>query len=179
MKYYLYRQDNYTVHSIDRRPLGDSKLNYSKMERNLRRYKNKKYPKKPKSVTEIMEAYKNPEILHQFGNNLRNTAQFYIDTVQIEPNSVFTVFASHQVLDLVKRHISFDEQYIMMDGTFDVTPIGYYQLFIIYIQFKNDVSFSFLIKKSQKYRAISINYYHDSGVSNILCPNVWQNCEVI
>lgn len=114
------------------------------MERNLRRYKSKKYPKKPKSVAEIIEAYKNPQILHQFGNNLRNTAQFYIDTVQVGPNSAFTVFASHQVLDLVKSYVPFDEQYIMMDGTFDVTPIGYYQLFIIYIQFKNDVSFSLI-----------------------------------
>lgn len=110
------------------------------MQRNLRRYANKKYPKIPKTVEDVIDAYKDPAIVRKYGRNLRNTEEFYIDTVQINPNSAFTVFASHQILNLVNKYVPFDEQFILMDGTFDVTPIGYYQLLVIYIKFKNDVS---------------------------------------
>lgn len=124
-----------------RRPLGETKLRYHKMERNLRRYTSTKYPRIPKTVDEVINAYEDPSVAQNFGQNLRKTEQFYIDTVQIEPNSAFTVFASHQLLNLVKKHVPFDEHFILMDGTFDVAPIGYYQLLVIYILYKNDVSF--------------------------------------
>lgn len=111
------------------------------MERNLRRKKNKKYPQKPKTVNDVIKAYDDPEIARKFGNNLRNTAQFYIDTITFL-SSAFTIFASHQVIDMIKRYIPNDRTY-MMEGTFAVVPIeNYYQLLIIYIQYKNDVSFA-------------------------------------
>lgn len=109
------------------------------MERNLRRKKNSKYPPKPKTVDDVIEAYKDPKIAQKFGNNLRNTAQFYINTVTFL-SSAFTIFASHQVINMIKKNIPSGRTY-MMDGTFSVVPIkDYYQLLIIYIQYKNDVS---------------------------------------
>lgn len=126
---------------ILRRPLGESKLRYKKMERNLSRKKNKKYPKRPKMVANLIEAYEDPNILQEFGNNLRNTSRFYIDTILLL-QSVFTVFASQQIIDMIKIHIPSDERTYMIDGTFSVVPIsGFYQLLVIYIQFKNDVRF--------------------------------------
>lgn len=41
---------------------GESNLRYTKMDRNLRRKKNKKYPRKPKTVNDIIKAYDDPEI---------------------------------------------------------------------------------------------------------------------
>lgn len=120
------------------------------MERNLRRYKNKKYPKTPKTVKDLVFAYQDSDIAQKFGRNLRKTEQFYIDTVELGPDIAFTLFASHQVLNLAKEHIPFEEQIIMMDarmdGTFDITPLGYYQLLVIYIQYKNDVGFNYFPK---------------------------------
>lgn len=43
---------------------------------------------------------------------------------------------------MIKQHIPTDDRRYMMDGTFDVAPLGsYYQLLIIYIEYKNDVGF--------------------------------------
>lgn len=125
------------------------------MERNLRRKKNKKYPEQPKTAAELIEAYKNANIMQKFGNNLRNTSRFYIDTVVVPPKSVFTVFASQQIIDLIKIHIPSDQRTYMMDGTFSVVPIRcYYQFLVIYIQFKNDVRFSHEIKKYLTYHSV-------------------------
>lgn len=118
------------------------------MQRNLRRRKNAKkpkYPKKPKTVTDVKKTFEDKETAQKFGRNLRNTEQFYIDTVvkkQSTKDSFFTIFASFQILNMVAAHIPACERIWMMDGTFDVTPVdvGYYQLLIIYIQYKNDVS---------------------------------------
>lgn len=116
------------------------------MERNLRRYKNKKYPKTPKTVKDLVFAYQDSDITQKFGRNLRKTEEFYIDTFELGPDTAFTLFASHQVLNLAKEHIPFEDQIIMMDGTFDITPLGYYQLLVIYIQYKNDVGFNLFSK---------------------------------
>lgn len=112
------------------------------MERNLRRHKNKKYPKVPRSAVDIIRSFEDSAVIQEFGFNLRKTKRFYIDTVEIDEKSSFTLFASHEIFDLVKKHILPNDRRYLMDGTFDVTPIGcHYQLLIIYIEYKNDVSF--------------------------------------
>lgn len=120
------------------------------MARNLRRYKNKDpYPKKPKSIVEVKKAFEDPVTVQKFGRNLRDTERFYIDTIIMErmtkdgiKESFFTIFASYEILNMIAVHIPLEQRIWMLDGTFAVTPIdgGYYQLLIIHIQYKNDVS---------------------------------------
>lgn len=115
------------------------------MARNLRRYTNKKYPARPKNTTEIKQAYGDVATMQEFGFNLRKTNKFYVDTVQTE-GSEFTVFASYDMLGMVNEKIPPEERRYMIDGTFDVVPIRYfYQLLVIAIEYKKDVSFFLLI----------------------------------
>lgn len=123
-----------------RRNLGESELKFEMLERNARRLKNGKFPKMPKCPSDIIEAFKDPTIYDRYALNLRKTKPFYIDTI-CAGTSYFTIFASHQVIDMINKHIPPSRRNYLIDGTFKVTPIGgYYQLLIIQIECANDVS---------------------------------------
>lgn len=111
------------------------------MSRNLRRYTNPKYPVQPTSATEIKNAFKNPTIEKDFGRNLRDSDPFYIDTIEMK-DSAFTVFASHEMIRMVNEYIPPGQRNYMVDGTFDVVPVGcgFKQLLVIAIEYKHDVS---------------------------------------
>lgn len=110
------------------------------MSRNLRRYTNTKYPSKPTTLAQIKEAYEDPSTMQKFGFNLRSTKRFYIDTIETK-NGGFTIFASHEIMQMIDDIIPPEDRKYMLDGTFDVTPIGrFYQLLIITIDYKKDVS---------------------------------------
>lgn len=109
------------------------------MKRNLGRILNPNRPKMPTTSKEISDAFQNEAIYNEYGRNERKTEPFYIGTVDKSSYS-FTMFASMDVVKMIEEYIPTDRRYLM-DGTFDVTPIGCYsQLLIIYIEFKNDVS---------------------------------------
>lgn len=110
------------------------------MKRNLVRILNPNRPKMPKTSNEISDAFKNEAIYNEYGLNEHKTEPFYIDTVDKNPFYSFTVFASMQVVKMIQQFLPDNRKYLM-DGTFDVTPLGCYaQLLVIYIEFKNDVS---------------------------------------
>lgn len=82
--------------------------------------------------------------MKKYGLNLRKTKRFYIDTV-VKENHFFTVFASKQIINLIKKFIKPGERNYLTDGTFKIVPITkYYQLLIINIGYKNDVSSNLL-----------------------------------
>lgn len=110
------------------------------MTRNLRRYTNEKYPAHPTTASQIKNAYEDPKNMEKFGFNLRNTKPFYINTVETK-SSAFAVFASHEIMGMVDEHIPPENRRYMLDGTFDVVPLGsFYQLLVIAIEYKSDVS---------------------------------------
>lgn len=108
------------------------------MERNLRRMKNKKVPTAPKTIEDVLNVFSDPAIITQYGLNLRKSERFYINTVK---NPGFTVFASFQAIKMIEKNIPLDERRYLLDATFKVKPLGdYYQVLIIHIELKNDVS---------------------------------------
>lgn len=123
-----------------RRKFGESKLTFKKIERNARRYKNRKYPSLPKRAIDIIKTFNDKAIVDKYGFNLRKSKRFYIDTV-VHGTFFFSVFASHQVISLIEKYIAPKDRRYLIDGTFKVVPLNkYYQLLIIHIQHKNDVS---------------------------------------
>lgn len=132
--------------SCSRRPFGECKLKLKSVEKNVARRTKKKRPQHVKTPDSIARAFENAETLNDFGLNMRKTERFYIDTIiesgkRGEPDVSFTLFASLQMIDLIKKHIPPQNRRYMMDATFDITPLGsYYQLLVIYIEYSNDVS---------------------------------------
>lgn len=107
------------------------------MKRNLRRILNADAPKYVKSAEEIAAAFENSKTFEAFGYNLRHTEIFYIATV-INPLNSFSLFGSYEVMKIIQKFIPEKRKYLL-DGTFDVSPTGYYQLLVIYIEYQNDV----------------------------------------
>lgn len=131
---------SYTDLGNFRRRIGESNLNYNSMARNLRRITSKKYSPKVTSLTKVKEAYDDPETMEEYGFNLRKTDQFYVNTIEAN-NRGFVLFASHQIMRMIDDHIPPENRKYMLDGTFDVRPIGgFYQLLIIAIEYKDSVS---------------------------------------
>lgn len=109
------------------------------MKRNLYRYTSEKYPKNPNSFLAVSEAFKDLHIFNDYGLNMRGNEPFYIGTVT-EPMYQFTLFASMDVISMIKKYIKPEDRRYMMDGTFSIRPTGpYYQVLVIYIEFQNDV----------------------------------------
>lgn len=158
-----------------RRDLGESELTFQMLERNARRLKNGKFPKMPRSPHDIIKAFKDPKIFDRYALNLRKTKPFYIDTI-CAGTSHFTIFASHQVIDMIKKHIPPSQRNYLIDGTFKVTPIGgYYQLLIIHIECANDVSVFLcneIIIHNVTVFFIKLKLQFFSGYTGYLCSDV-------
>lgn len=130
----------YLLQTNFRRELGESNLRFESLERNARRYK-ETFPPMPKCPQHIIEAFSDTKIFDKFAFNLRRTHQFYIGTVEYDAKHFFSVFASHQIMDMIEKNIPQNERNYLIDGTLKVTPIGgFYQLMVIHIEYKNDVS---------------------------------------
>lgn len=89
-----------------------------------------------------------------FGSNLDKTYHLYVDTV-IKRDFSFVIFVSAKVIRLINKFIPPDERYYLMDGTFKIVPRKFYQLLIISIEYKNDVS----IKKNILLRMWAVIFY--------------------
>lgn len=108
------------------------------MKRNLRRILNADRPTNPKTPENVATSFENENIMNDYGYNLRRTENFYITTVTQHASS-FTLFGSKEVMKMIEKFVPHNRKYLL-DGTFDVTPVGFYQLLIIYIEYQNDVS---------------------------------------
>lgn len=122
---------------IQREGFRNTKLRFKNIQKTLRRHKNKSHPKKPRSIKSVRDAFLDPQIMHDYGYNLEHDSKLYIDTV-ITKEYGFTLFASQFTIDFIKENIK--RRKYLMDGTFDSLPENYYQLLIIAIEYRNDVS---------------------------------------
>lgn len=106
--------------------------------RSLRRFKTKPYPTVPKTRLELQQTLNRSAVIRDHGYNLDGTARLYVDTVLTE-DYVFTIFASNDIIKIIKQNIEPMKRKYLLDGTFKVVPNQFYQLLIIAIEFKNDV----------------------------------------
>lgn len=109
------------------------------MKRTLQRHKNQQHPTNPRSVDGIREKFEDRNIMEKYGYNLENDSKFYIGTV-VEDDYAFTVFASIYVIEFIQKEIPHNARNYLMDGTFDSLPTEFYQLLIISVEYRNDVS---------------------------------------
>lgn len=127
--------------NFSRRDKGEcSKLDISKMKRHLDRVKNAKHPKSPKTCGELKELFENQDIIDKYGLNLKSTEKLFIGTI-VNKDFAFSLFASFSIIKMIVDHIDPRSRNYLMDGTFSCAPRLFYQLLIISIEYKNDVSF--------------------------------------
>lgn len=124
--------------STFRRNLGESKLRFTSVERELYRLRDKEYPNIPKTHEDIEKSFKDPEVFENYGKTLNKQHDFYVASL-VQKKYAFHIFASFAVIGLIKNHIAPENRYYLMDGTFKIIPRELNQLLIISIEYKNDV----------------------------------------
>lgn len=113
-------------------------MKLKRIGRQLKRIKNKSYPKSPENVESIRAKMLESEIGKDYGYTKDGLHNLYIDSV-INENYSFCLFASFKTIEVIKNEIEPDGRHYLMDGTFKVAPKGFLQLLIISIEYKNDV----------------------------------------
>lgn len=122
------------------------------MKKTLERHKTEKpLSKIPRSIRDFQSQFKDRDIINKYAYTLDGDAKFYIDTVihqEVGPDQEvkecgFSMFASHYVIDFITKNIPPESRNYLLDGTFDNLPLGFYQMLIVAIEYKNDVSYSF------------------------------------
>lgn len=121
-----------------RRIPGESNLKLKEVERQLYRLRDKTYPERPNTHEGVRTKLNEPEVINSYGLTLNKQHPFYINSV-VEPNYAFHLFASYATINMIKEHIPTEKRNYLMDGTFKVVPKTFSQLFIIAIEYKNDV----------------------------------------
>lgn len=119
----------------------DSNLHFNKMKRQLGRIKNGPLPTLPSNHNELRELFTAQNTIDKYGLSLDQVSKFYVDTVVKKQHS-FCIFQSAAVISFVKKTIEPSNRHYLIDGTFFCVPRGFYQLLIICIEYRNDVSFT-------------------------------------
>lgn len=117
----------------------ESNLNFTKMKRQLNRIKNGPLPNIPSDHKELRELFRNGEIIEKYGFSLDQISKFYVDTVVDEQHS-FCIFQSAAIISFIEKNIEPCNRHYLLDGTFSCVPRGFYQLLVICIEYRNDVS---------------------------------------
>lgn len=115
------------------------------MKKTLERHKREPFPKIPPSIELFQSQFRNRDIVDKYAYTLDGDARFYIDTVihmdvENDEEHAFSMFASHYVIDFIEKYIPPASRNYLLDGTFDNLPLGFYQMLIVAIEYKNDVS---------------------------------------
>lgn len=114
-------------------------MRYESIKKTLERHKKVDFPEIPISIQNLQTQFQNPDIINKYAYTLDGDARFYIDTV-IKPDYAFTMFASYYVIESIGKYIPPESRNYLLDATFDKLPPGFYQMLIIAIEYKNNVS---------------------------------------
>lgn len=99
-------------------------------------YRKKKYGKSPTTAEEIQKEMSKPKIFDDLGLSLHREKGVLYDTIDIQPDYVNCFFSSKKSIELIKENVEEKDRFFLMDGTFKITPKGFFQqVLIIYVQF--------------------------------------------
>lgn len=108
-----------------------AKLNFHEKERGLQMIRSAKLPKNPNNINEIEKIFDKEEIRNLLGKSKTNGV-FYDGVLEGDGYSA-CFFSSKDSIEVLEEYVPYGEREIMMDGTFDVVPLGSFnQLLVIY-----------------------------------------------
>lgn len=117
----------------------DVSLDFYAVERSLQIIRNKSLPKNPLCCTDISRIFEREDVHKMIGTTQRDEV-FYNGCYESNEFN-FCIFSSANSIQTFESRIKFGDRIFMMDGTFDVVPIGEFnQLFIIYGVYMEKVS---------------------------------------
>lgn len=133
----------------------DVKLDFYKCERGLQMIRSASLPKNPLNCDDISNLFEREDIMNILGRT-KTGETFYNGTVEGDDYG-FCAFSSPATIALFESRIRYGERVVMMDGTFDIVPLGVFnQLLMIYgiyidkvcISFKKNITLQIIEKYS-------------------------------
>lgn len=122
----------------------DISIDLSRIERTLQKIKKGALPKTPKTVKEIVDAFKKAEVIDSYGSTLQTVdldgnllpeKHRFFDTAFECKEYAYCIFTSKQTVELIENNLKAKNRHVLMDATFRVTPVGpFKQLLILYIR---------------------------------------------
>lgn len=114
------------------------KIDFFKVERCLQLIRSAALPKNPSTVDEIANLFAQEDIKKMLGTT-KDGKKFYNGAFESSTVS-FCIFSSESTIKLYCSRVKNGERAVMLDGTFDVVPIGSFdQLLIIYAVYMEKV----------------------------------------
>lgn len=115
--------------------------------------RNEVLPKSPKTCQEIIDAYKDENVMRKYGTTLQNgedqdqlTSKSFFKHAHNAKSFSYVVFGSDNIIQSIKTRIPVENRKFLLDATFKVCPYGpFNQLLIIHIEHLNEVTFLFFI----------------------------------
>lgn len=151
-----------------RREPGETQLKYKSVKFQLKKLRDRQYPKKPvkgkhDTTFEVHKKYtaliNEPNNLEEFGRTLDKTKQLYFGSV-VKRDYTFHVFASERIIDIIRNHMSNAKKNYLIDGTFQIVPRLFYQLLIITVEFKNDVCINIFGIFALRFQTIYVDMWY-------------------
>lgn len=113
-------------------------VHYSRINRTLRRMKNRVFPKSPANIEDLNREFDKEHIKSAFGTTT-DDKPFYYGSISNEKSSC-AIFGSQEIMDNIEKNIPTQDRVYLMDATFKIVPMGFFtQLLLIYIAYKGSV----------------------------------------
>lgn len=103
-----------------------------------------KLPKNPNTTDDIENLFNREDIKNTLGQTKSNS--IFFDGVLEGNDHSACFFSSKDALDIFEQNVPYGEREIMIDGTFDIVPIGTFkQLLVVYGVYMGKVRFFLVI----------------------------------
>lgn len=99
-------------------------LDYFKYERTLQLIRSASFPKNPLTCDEIVDAFKDKNIMDAIGRSQHVAKDVFYDGVVQTEHYSFCVFSSKYMIQMIENHIEVDRRHYLLDATFKVVPVG-------------------------------------------------------
>lgn len=127
----------------------DSKtIEFGRMRRQLYNLKQEQFPKSPMTFSNIIDTFKNEEVIQQFAmSRYESDEKFYADTI-IADNFAYSLFVSPTITKAIKSMSMSEPRNYILDGTFNVVPMSkeFKQLLIIHFVHNTHVSYNNIVR---------------------------------
>lgn len=117
-------------------------LEYGRMRRQLFNIKQQKFPKSPMTFADIINIFKNDEVVKHFAMSRYGSGdKFYADTIITESFS-YTLFVSPTITRAIQSMSMSEPRNYVLDATFNVVPISKEFKQLLIIHFVHDIHVS-------------------------------------
>lgn len=119
---------------------------------------NKTLPPSPKTCEEIINVYKNENVMNSFGITLQDEndadalpSTMFFKYAHESRSFSYVIFASDNIINSIQKKIPVSRRKFLMDATFKVCPFGMYnQLLVVYIEHLEETTPFMFILMSRK-----------------------------